>query len=208
MRELAATSGPDVEKARVVVVALHGRSSTAESILARVLEVANGDSSVAVVAPQAFDNEWYLGRNFQSRAVLGERLEESVKNVQAILDDVSSRSSPERVVLFGFSQGACLATEVFTRRSERLGAVIALSGAVIGEPNEDRPPGDAVEGTPVLLGASEGDPWVTRAAIERTAALLAQAGADVHVRFVSGDVHAVHAVHRDEARRIIALVGE
>jgi hypothetical protein len=49
---------------------------------------------------------------------------------------------------------------------------------------------------------------VTRAAIERTAALLAQAGADVHVRFVSGDVHAVHAVHRDEARRIIALVGE
>jgi maleylacetate reductase len=208
MRELAAMTGPDIEKARVVVVALHGRSSTAESILARALEIADGDSSVAVVAPQAFDNEWYLGRNFQSRAVLGERLEESVRSVQAILDDVSSRALAKRVVLFGFSQGACLATEVFTRRSERLGALIALSGAVIGEPNEDRPPGDAVEGTPVLLGASEGDPWVTPAAIERTAALLAQAGADVHVRFVSGDVHAVHAVHRDEARGIVALVGE
>ena len=208
MRELAAATGPDIEKARVVVVALHGRSSTAESILARALEIADGDSSVAVIAPQAFDNEWYHGRNFEARAVLGERLEESVRNVQAILDDVLRRVPAKRAVLFGFSQGACLATEVFTRRSERLGALIALSGAVIGEPNEDRPPGDAVEGTPVVLGASEGDPWVTRAGIERTAALLARAGADVHVRFVSGDVHAVHVVHRDEARRIVALVGE
>jgi phospholipase/carboxylesterase len=200
MSELAATNGRPVEGARAVVVALHGRSSTAETMLARVREITGDDASIAVVAPQAFDNEWYHGRNFESRAALGARLEESVAHVQKVLDDVVRRSSPERVVLCGFSQGACLALEVFTRRSERLGAVWAFSGAVIGTPDEDRPPGDAAEGTPVLLGASEGDPWVKRSDIERSAALVAAAGADVTIRFVPGDAHALHDLHRDEAR--------
>ncbi|HVR20038.1 MAG TPA: iron-containing alcohol dehydrogenase, partial [Polyangiaceae bacterium] len=192
MRELAAVAGPTVADARAVVVALHGRSSTAESILARTLEITALDPTVAVIAPQAFDNEWYRGRNFEARTALGEALERSVHDVQAILDSVTRRVPAERVVLLGFSQGACLAIEVFTRRSERLGAVFAFSGAVIGEPNEDRPPGDAVEETPVLLGASEGDPWVKRADIDRTAALLATAGADVTLCPVPGDVHAIH----------------
>ena len=206
MRELAATAGPNLTDARAVVVALHGRSSTAEFILARALEITASDPTVAVIAPQAFDNEWYRGRNFEARAALGERLEKSVHDVQAILDSVTRRVPAERVVLLGFSQGACLAIEVFTRRSQRLGAVLAFSGAVIGEPNEDRPPGDAVEGTPVLLGASVGDPWVKRADIDRTAALLATAGADVTLCPVPGDVHAIHETHKNEARALLSRV--
>lgn len=204
MSELAATNGRSFTGARVVVVALHGRSSTAESILARVREITQDDARVAIVAPQAFDNEWYHGRNFESRAALGVRLEESVRNVQAILDEATRRVGAEHVVLAGFSQGACLALEVFTRRSERLGAVFALSGAVIGTPEEDRPPGDDVEGTPVLLGASQGDPWVKPDAIQRSAGLLATGGADVTIRFVPGDVHAIHDVHQAEARAMLS----
>jgi predicted esterase len=190
-----------------VIVALHGRGATAESILARALDVTAGDPNVAVLAPQAFENAWYEGRYHESRATLGPALERAVGDVQALLDAVTAEVPGERVVLMGFSQGACLAAEVFTRRSQRLGGLFVFSGAVIGEPGEDRAPGDAVEGTPVVLGASDGDPWVTRAAVERTAALFAAAGADVHVRFVPGSAHAIHDAHRDEARRIVASVG-
>ncbi|HEX6272956.1 MAG TPA: iron-containing alcohol dehydrogenase, partial [Polyangiaceae bacterium] len=208
MTELAAAAGPSPAAARAVVVALHGRSATAESILARALEITDNAADVAVLAPQAFDNSWYTGRYYDARTALGEELERAVRDVSSVLDAVLTEVPPERVVLMGFSQGACLAAEVFTRRSQRLGGLFVFSGAVIGEPGEDRPPGDGVEGTPVVLGSSDGDPWLTRAHVERTAGLFAQAGADVHVRFVPGDVHAIHDAHRDEARRIVASVGE
>jgi maleylacetate reductase len=205
MRELAATNGTKLDEARAVIVALHGRNATAESIFARVLDITERDPTVAIIAPQSFDNSWYDGRHFESRVALGVSLERAVSDVSSILDRVAAKVPLERVVLMGFSQGACLAAEVFTRRSARLGGLCVFSGAVIGTREEDRPPGDAVEGTPVLLGASEGDPWVTRADIERTAGLFAAAGAEVVLRFVSGAVHAIHDEHRDEARSILSL---
>jgi len=205
LRELAATNVTSLASVRAVVVALHGRNATAESIFARALDITTRDPEVAIIAPQAFDNSWYDGRYFESRATLGASLERAVSDVASILDRVAAKVPLERVVLMGFSQGACLAAEVFTRRSERLGGLCVFSGAVIGKPNEDRPPGDAIEGTPVLLGASESDPWVTRADIERTAGLFATAGAEVTLRFVPGAVHAIHDEHRDEARSILSL---
>jgi predicted esterase len=201
--ELCAAFGPPLDRARAVIVALHGRSSTAEAIVGRARDILDGDESVAVLAPQSTDNEWYSGRNFEPRAKLGEELERAVREVSALLDRVFRTVPRERVVLMGFSQGACLATEVFTRRSERLGGLLVLSGAVIGKPSEDRPPGAAASGTPVLVGASEGDPWVTPAAIERTALLLERAGCIVTRRFVPGAAHAIHDVHREEARKIL-----
>jgi maleylacetate reductase len=205
MRELAATNGTNLATARAVVVALHGRNATAESIFARVLDITQRDPTVAIIAPHAFDNSWYDGRYFESRASLGASLERAFSDVSSTLDRVAAKVPLERVVLMGFSQGACLAAEVFTRRSERLGGLCVFSGAVIGKPGEHRPPGDAVADTPVLLGASEGDPWVTRADIERTAGLFATAGAEVTLRFVPGAVHAIHDEHRDEARSILSL---
>jgi alcohol dehydrogenase class IV/predicted esterase len=205
LRELAATNGTKLDDARAVVVAIHGRNATAESIFARVLDITERDPTIAIIAPHAFDNSWYDGRYFESRATLGASLERAVSDVSSILDRVAKKVPLERVVLMGFSQGACLVAEVFTRRSERLGGLCVFSGAVIGKPEEDRPPGDAVLDTPVLLGASEGDPWVTRADIERTAGLFATAGAEVTLRFVPGAVHAIHDEHRDEARCILSL---
>jgi maleylacetate reductase len=206
MRELAATNGVPFDAARAVVVALHGRNATAESIFARAVDITENDTTVAIVAPQAFDNSWYDGRYFESRSALGEGLERAVSDVSAILDSVTAKVSHERVVLMGFSQGACLAAEVFTRRSQRLGGLCVFSGAGIGIESEDRPPGEGVRETPVLLGSSEGDPWVNRPDIERTRALFERAGATVTTRFVPGNVHAIHEVHRDEARKIIERV--
>jgi predicted esterase len=203
MRELAATNGVAVDAARAVIVALHGRNATAESIFARALEISENDPEVAIVAPQTFDNSWYGGRYFEARAVLGAELERAVAEVSTLLDAVTAKVPAERVVLMGFSQGACLAAEVFTRRSERLGGLCVFSGAGIGVPSEDRPPGDGVRQTPVLLGSSDGDPWVNRPDIERTQALFERAGANVTVRFVPGNVHAIHEVHRDEARKLV-----
>ena len=42
--------------------------------------------------------------------------------------------SRDRIVLLGFSQGACLATEFMIRNASRFGGLIAFSGGAIGPP--------------------------------------------------------------------------
>jgi homogentisate 1,2-dioxygenase len=201
--ELVSVRGPRLAEARRVVVALHGRGATADGILGRAIEIAGGDPTLAVVAPQAAGNVWYAAPYSAPRAEIGAELEAAHAQVGAVLDAVIARSAPERVVLFGFSQGACLAIDVFARRGQRLGALVALAGAAIGPAGEAPPPPDAVAGTPALLGASAADRWVARADVEAAARMLAAAGCAVDLEIVAGDVHALTARHRLRARALL-----
>src|SRR5262249_56753326 len=119
-----------------------------------------------VVAPQAQNNSWYTGRYAAPQAELGAELEAARRQVGAVLDRAVERSGdPARVALFGFSQGACLALDLFAARGQRLGALVALSGAAIGTPDEQPAPGAGVRGAPVLLGASASDPYLCARAV-------------------------------------------
>lgn len=66
----------------------------------------------------------------------------------------------DRVVVLGFSQGACLASEYVARNPTRYGGLAALSGGLIGETvDPDDYEGD-LERTPVFLGCSDADPHI------------------------------------------------
>jgi len=118
-------AGPPLEMARRVVVALHGRGATADSIVGRVLEISGSDAELAIVAPQATDLAWYKAPYSAPRAELGAALATALDTASRVLDRVR-QSRPEWVTLFGFSQGACLALEVFLAREETFDAVVAL----------------------------------------------------------------------------------
>jgi homogentisate 1,2-dioxygenase len=204
LAEPVSMRGPRLESARRVVVALHGRGATADSILARAVELGGNDPTLAVVAPQATNSAWYGPRYTATRAELGAELEAAAAAAGSVLDTAVERAGgADRVVLLGFSQGACLAIEIFSRRSQRLGAVAALSGAAIGPPDGRPTPGPAAAGTPVLLGASAEDPWVARPHIEETAVALAAAGAEVTLEMAPGNGHAIHGRQRILARSLI-----
>jgi homogentisate 1,2-dioxygenase len=202
--ELVSVRGPALEAARRVVVAVHGRGATADSILGRAVELTGNDPGVAVIAPQAPNNSWYTGRYAAPQAELGAELEAARRQVAAVLDRAIERSGdPARVALFGFSQGGCLALDLFAARGQRLGALVALSGAAIGTPDEQRPPGAGVRGTPVLLGASAADPYLGAGDVERAGRALLAAGCWVTVEMVPGDSHGLHARHRLAARPLL-----
>jgi homogentisate 1,2-dioxygenase len=200
--EPISVAGLALESAMRVVVALHGRGVTADSAIGRVLELAGDAPDLTVLAPQARDNLWYAGRYGEKKQNLAE-LESALDVTGAVLDRAVAAVGAGNVVLYGFSQGACLALELFLRRGERLGALVALSGASIGGADEQIVPAPALAGTPVLLGASRSDPWLKREDAERTAEHLKRGGLDVMLVMAAGETHTLHAEHRLLARPLI-----
>ncbi|MFD1565458.1 alpha/beta hydrolase [Haloarchaeobius amylolyticus] len=196
-----ATSGTDLEDAEAALVLTHGRGATARGMLQLADEVYQ--DGVAALAPQAARRTWYpnsflapVERNEPGRS----------SGLQAISDAIDAANDAgiptERVMLIGFSQGACLASEYLARNPRRYGGLAALSGGLIGEQLDDEYPGD-LEGTPVFLGCSDVDPHIPEERVHETAAVLESMNADVTKRLYEG---MGHGINEDELGVVSGMV--
>jgi predicted esterase len=196
------TAGTPVAEAKGAVIMLHGRGADAADIigLARVID----RPGFTYIAPNAADHAWYP-RPFMSPQASNEPWLSSAKGVVAhLLAEVALAGIPlERTALIGFSQGACLATEFAARNPRRYGAIIALSGGLIG----DRvAPGDyagSLAGTPVFVGCSDTDPFIPLARVQESAAIMAHLGGEVTERIYP---HMPHTIVPDEVQHVRAIL--
>jgi predicted esterase len=197
-----ARAGAPLSAARAAVILTHGRGATAESILDLAAEVDPGQ--VAYLAPQARGNTWYPNSFLAPMASNEPGLSSGLAVLGALLAEIGVAGiPPERVGLLGFSQGACLTLEFAARHAGRYGAVIGLSGGLIGPDGTPRDyPGD-FGGTPVFLGCSDVDFHIPKERVEETAAVLRRMSADVTARLYRGMGHTVNA---DEIAQTRALL--
>jgi predicted esterase len=194
--------GPPPGAARAAVVMVHGRGADADDILGLAAHLeADG---VAFLAPQAARNTWYpysfLAPLEQNEPWLSSALAR-VEDAVALLAGEGLGS--ERVMLLGFSQGACLTVESVVRAPRRYGAVVGLTGGLIGPDGTARPQSGDLGGTPVYLGASAPDPHVPWARVEETADVLRRLGGVVETEPFHGFPHAVHPRQLATARRLL-----
>ena len=188
------TAGPPVEQAAGVLVMLHGRGASAESILALHRELAI--DGLAAIAPQAAGHTWYPLSFLAPTEANQPYLDSALARVAAVVDDLLARGVPsERIAILGFSQGACLTSEFIARHPRGYGAAIGLTGGLIGPPGTPRGYAGSLAGTPVFLGTSDPDPHVPFERVKETEAVLAGMGATVEVRRYPG---MPHTVNRDE----------
>lgn len=201
--EVVSVSGPELSQARRVVLCIHGRGSNADAILRAARQIAGDDPGVTLVAPQAPQGRWYAGRHHEERQNLEPALTQALGTLKAVARRILDVVSAERVVIFGFSQGACLALELAVELGLRLGAVVALSGARIGRAGERPSVPPALAGTPVLVGKSEADPWIGAGELEPVVLEFERAGCAVTAASVPGGAHGLHVLHRLRARPLI-----
>ncbi|WP_408959860.1 alpha/beta hydrolase [Natrinema sp. 74] len=197
------TGGTDLADAEAAVVLTHGRGATARGMIQMADEFHR--EGVALLAPQAARQTWYpnsflapVERNEPGRS----------SGLQAITDAIERANvadiPTERVMLVGFSQGACLASEYLARNPRRYGGLAALSGGLIGEELDDEYPGD-LEETPVFLGCSDVDPHIPEERVHDTAAVLESMNADVTKRLYEG---MGHGVNEDELAFVSDMVAD
>jgi len=212
-------AGVPLADAPVAVVLVHGRGDSARGILGLGRELDR--PSVAFLAPQAAGGTWYpnsfLAPNEGNEPHLSSAIEAVMR---AVAEAEAAGIGRDRIVLGGFSQGACLATETAARHAGRWGGVFALSGGLIGTgpgpADAPRLPGMGgsyaekafdydgdLDGTPVFVGCSDVDPHIPLARVETTAAVFARLGAEVDARVYPGFGH---TVNRDEIEAVRALL--
>jgi phospholipase/carboxylesterase len=128
---------------------VHGRGADAGDMLSLVEILAQPD--LAYLVPEAVSRSWYP-HSFLAPIM---RNEPFLSSALAMLDRLLGRLGteglpPERVVLLGFSQGACLALEYAARHARRYGGIIGLSGGLIGPEGTPRDYAGQLAGTPPL----------------------------------------------------------
>lgn len=196
------TTGKALGEAKAAMILLHGRGATAQSILPLAGELYHPD--FVYLAPQAAGNQWYPNRFMTPLAGNEPYLSAALAVVGGLVGQLGQAGiPPEKVVLAGFSQGACLALEYAGRNAQRYGAVIGFSGGLIGPPGTEWEFGGALDGTPIFLGCSDVDFHIPAFRVEETAETLRRLGGDVTMRLYPGMEHTIVEDELAFARQMI-----
>lgn len=211
-----AAAGAPLARARLAVVMAHGRGGAPEDMLALAERLALPD--VAYLAPEAPGRSWWPRSFLEPLAGNEPWLSSALAAFGRATDGLAAEGfGPARVVLMGFSQGACLALEFAARRGGAWRGVFGLSGGLLGAGEAGGPPRDdlygrsekrfdypnRLDGASVFLGCHARDPHIPLARVRESERTFRQLGAEVEVELHAG---AGHGVVASELRRLRAAL--
>ena len=150
--------------------------------------------NAAFLAPHAFENSWYPHPFLEPL----ERNQPGLDNSLEVIDDALARLASDgfdsdRVVLLGFSQGACLVAHYALTHPLPFRALVILTGGFVGPVGSEPATPGRLDGVRVYLGTAAEDDWVPLCRVEETADLFRRQGARVELQVASGAEHAVSA---------------
>lgn len=186
-----------MEDARLVCVLLHGRGRDAEDVLSLADRMAVDD--VCYLAPAAPGNTWYP----QSFLAPVADNEPALSAALAVVDSLVASVDRARLVLGGFSQGACLASEYALRHPGRYAGLLLYTGGFIGPRGTAAPAVGGFDGTPVYMGTSDPDDWVPVWRVQETADALSAQGATVTLDVFRGMDHLVNDAEITAGRTLL-----
>lgn len=202
-RVLAA--GEPLERARGVVILVHGRGASADSILTLAPEF--DVPGLTFLAPQATNGSWYPFSFLAPLAHNEPFLSSALGVLGDLLAHVETAGIPaERVVLLGFSQGACLSSEFVARNPRRYGGLVVFSGGLIGPPGTPRDYPGSLAGTPVFLGCSDVDGHIPAERVLESEEVLRRMGGEVTAKLYPGMGHTVNQDEIEHAKLILERV--
>jgi len=184
-------TGVPARDARVVVILTNRRNAAPENILVLAPRLDRAD--VAYLAPAAPGRTWYPQSFMAPTAANEPYLSNSLRVLPELLQQVVAGGVPtERIVLMGFSQGACLTAESTVRHPARYGGIVLFTGGLIGPPGTTWNSEGSFAGTPVFMGCGDADPHVPASRVDESEQVFSRMGAQVTKRIYPGMPHIVN----------------
>lgn len=188
------TAGVPLAQARLVMILVHGRGATAESILSLAPEFNQPD--VAYLAPQAAGWSWYPYSFLAPLEQNQPYLDSALQVLAGLVAQLESQGvKNEQLVLGGFSQGACLTLEFVARNARPYGGVFAFSGGLIGPAGTPRNYAGSLANTPIFIGCSDQDSHIPLVRVQESTQVLQGLGGRVTEKIYP---RMGHTVNEDE----------
>ena len=128
----------------------------------------------------------------------------ALATVGALVEHVQGQGiAADKIVLAGFSQGACLAAEFAARHAQRWGGLLVFSGGLIGQQIDPARYSGDFAGTPVFIGCDAQDFHIPLARVQETTAQLRTQGAAVTERIYQGMGHTISDDEIAEAKKVM-----
>jgi predicted esterase len=186
------------------MILVHGRGASAADIMTVGAELSH--PGIAYLAPEAKGHAWYPNPFTAPIEQNEPYLSSALELLEKLLADVTAHVAHERVMLLGFSQGACLTLEFAARHAGRYGGIIAFSGGLIGPEGTPRDYPGSFAGTPAFIGCSDVDPHIKKERVEEAGQVLGRMGAKVSVKLYPNMPHTVNADEIHSAAQIVEAV--
>ena len=197
--------GKPLHEAQAAMILVHGRGATAQSILELAAVLPHPE--MAYLAPQAAGNTWYPYSFLAPMPQNQPGLDSGLQAVAEAVAKVEAAGIPaEKIIIGGFSQGACLASEFVARNARRYGGLLVFSGGLIGPPGTPRNYHGSLAGTPVFMGCSDVDFHIPVERVEETAVTLTHLGAIVNKKIYPNMGHTIIQDEIDQALKIVNSV--
>lgn len=197
--------GAPLAEATGAVMLLHGRGGSAEDILSLTQPLYR--EGLAYLAPQAAGHTWYPNSFLAPREANEPYLGSALAKVGSLVAEIEAAGIPrDRILIAGFSQGACLATEFVASNPARYAGLIVFTGGLIGPPDASLRHEGSLAGTPALFLSGDPDPHVPWQRVQASAAELERMGAAITVRRYPGRPHTITAEEVDLARTLVREV--
>jgi predicted esterase len=195
-------AGEPLERAKAAMIMLHGRGASAEDILSLSAEL--NQPGFTYLAPQAAGYTWYPNSFLAPLASNEPGLSSGLAVIAALLAQLADAGiGAERIMLLGFSQGACLTLEFVARHAQRYGGVAGLSGGLIGPDSTSRDYPGSLAGTPLFLGCSDRDFHIPKERVELSAQVLQKMGGTVTARLYP---NMGHTINQDEIQAVQSMM--
>ncbi len=196
------TAGEPLERAKAAMIMIHGRGASPEDILSLAGEV--NQPGFAYLAPQAAAYTWYPNSFLAPIASNEPGISSGLAVISTLFERLNAAGiGPERTILLGFSQGACLSLEFASRNARRYGGVAGLSGGLIGPDGTPRDYPGSLQETPIFLGCSDRDMHIPKERVLFSAEFLQQQGGTVTARLYP---NMGHTVNDDELEAVRAMM--
>lgn len=210
-----ARGGAPLARARVVLVMAHGRGGSPEDMLRLAEHLALPDA--AILAPAAAGGSWWPASFLAPIAANEPGLSSGLGVFHTLIGQLQDSSiGTDRIVLIGFSQGACLTLEYAARSGGVFKGVVGLSGGLVGTGEAGGPATDvlygyapkrfdydaSLPGGSVFLGCHERDPHIPLARVHESETVFKRLGSAVTVKVLPG---VGHGIVEEEVRALRGL---
>lgn len=196
------TGGTNIDEANMAMILTHGRGASAQSMLMFADEFDAEDIHYRAI--QAKRHRWYPRSFLAPKEMNQPGIKSGLQAIYKQISELNEAGIPtDKIMLLGFSQGACLTTEFAARHPQRYGGIVGYSGGLIGDEIDPQNYKGSMEQTPVFLGCSDRDPHIPEARVDLTEEILQKIDADVTKKIYVG---MGHTVNQDEIQHVRNLI--